>query len=565
MGQPIGKHGGAQPDRILIALLAAGLLLRLALAWAPFAYLARRGPLIDDAFYSFSIARNLARGAGPTADGVHLTSGFQPLYTLCLVPCYRLSPKGSILPIHLALMLLALCGAATSWFIFRITRRFASRRGALFAVFVWTFSPTVLSQGANGLETGLLGLLVAVSLDFYLGSVRESPKPWRLVVMGLLLGLTFLARVDGILLAAAVVFDLLRLPLAPSQRLRAVVGMLAVLGITVSPYLAWLIFRFGVFLPESGVATRFLSLCYGTRFVLGARSAMFFPPETVPLVYYAGSLRKALQTLVTEPMLFPLSFLTSGAASLGWLGPRTWPAVGGAALLWLGNLWMLKRPSGIGEGAWRGFARVAGTCAALWVPAYAFGSLGQWWFSRYFSPLFLFCAILSGTSLDRLGEGLACLRRLGGRRFVALVFCVQALFFAAQVPETFLRHKPNLNVSEYVQAARVLGGSVPPGSRTGAFQSGTLGYFARTQVLNLDGVVNRDAARALREKRMVLYIQDEGIDAVMDWPWILEALLERRSPQGAAGALGTPRPTGPFLLILVQPAGEPVAKRTIQK
>src|SRR5207249_1485523 len=84
-------------------------------------------------------------------------------------------------------------------------------------VFVWTFSPTVLSQGANGLETGLLGLLVAVSLDFYLGSVRESPKPWRLVVMGLLLGLTFLARVDGILLAAAVVFDLLRLPLAPSS------------------------------------------------------------------------------------------------------------------------------------------------------------------------------------------------------------------------------------------------------------------------------------------------------------------------------------------------------------
>ena len=122
-----------------------------------------------------------------------------------------------------------------------------------------------------------------------------------------------------------------------------------------------------------------------------------------------------------------------------------------------------------------------------------------------------------------------------------------------------------MNVSEYVQAARVLGGSVPPGSRTGAFQSGTLGYFARTQVLNLDGVVNRDAARALREKRMVLYIQDEGIDAVMDWPWILEALLERRSPQGAAGALGTPRPAGPFLLILVQPAGEPVAKRTIQK
>ena len=43
----------------LFALLALGLLLRLLLAWAPFSYLAGRGSLVDDAFYSFGIARNL--------------------------------------------------------------------------------------------------------------------------------------------------------------------------------------------------------------------------------------------------------------------------------------------------------------------------------------------------------------------------------------------------------------------------------------------------------------------------------------------------------------------------
>src|SRR5262245_47671310 len=90
-------------DRPLLGLLAAGLLLRLGLAWAPFTYLAERGPLIDDAFYSLSVARNLAAGVGPTADGVHETSGFQPLYTLLLVPLYALFRHDLILPIHLAL------------------------------------------------------------------------------------------------------------------------------------------------------------------------------------------------------------------------------------------------------------------------------------------------------------------------------------------------------------------------------------------------------------------------------------------------------------------------------
>ncbi|MCI0655833.1 MAG: glycosyltransferase family 39 protein, partial [Acidobacteria bacterium] len=329
-------------DRVLTFLLGAGLILRLALAWAPFDYLARRGPLVDDAFYSFSIARNLARGAGATSDGVHPTSGFQPLYTLLLVPFYRWFPQDLILPVHLALTLLALSGALTGWFIFRILRRFASRRAALFALFLWTFSPALLVSGANGLETGLFGLLLAATLDFYLGKVRSSPDPWRLAALGTLLGLTVLARVDGVLLAAGISFDLLRQPLPVSRRIKNLGTMGIVAALVLLPYLLWLYDRFGAILPESGMATRFLSLCYGTRFVFGARSGVFFPPESPPLLYYWGSLRKALQTLQEQPVLFPASLLTAPAALLGWLGPRRWILVAGGAVLWLANLAALR-------------------------------------------------------------------------------------------------------------------------------------------------------------------------------------------------------------------------------
>ena len=71
----------------------------------------------------------------------------------------------------------------------------------------------------------------------------------------------------------------------------------------------------------------------------------------------------------------------------------------GGALLAL-NLLLLRRPEGSGDDAWYGFARVGTFCALLWLPAYAFGVLGQWWFERYFFPLFLLMALASGPALD---------------------------------------------------------------------------------------------------------------------------------------------------------------------
>jgi hypothetical protein len=44
----------------------------------------------DDGYYYFQIARNLARGAGFTFDGIHATNGFHPLWLLLQAPLFRL-------------------------------------------------------------------------------------------------------------------------------------------------------------------------------------------------------------------------------------------------------------------------------------------------------------------------------------------------------------------------------------------------------------------------------------------------------------------------------------------
>ena len=56
-------HAEPGRDRALLGLLAAGLILRLTLAWVPFSCLAQRGPLIDDAFYTFSTVGSLRQAA----------------------------------------------------------------------------------------------------------------------------------------------------------------------------------------------------------------------------------------------------------------------------------------------------------------------------------------------------------------------------------------------------------------------------------------------------------------------------------------------------------------------
>jgi dolichyl-phosphate-mannose-protein mannosyltransferase len=536
----------------LFTLLALGLLLRVLLAWAPFSYLASRGSLVDDAFYSFSIARHVAAGHGPTADGIHPTSGFQPLYTFLLVPFYLLSRGDSILPIHLALTLLAVAGAATGVFIFRIVWRSAGVGAALFSLFLWTFAPYFLSEGQNGLETGLFGLALAATLDFYLRRARENPRHADLGLLGLLLGATILARVDGVLFAAAVAADQLLAGRGLRTTVPRVARTAAIALATVSPYLLFLWLRFGVLLPESGAAVRFLSLCYGTLFVLGPRSAYFFPPEQAPWAYYAGSLRKAVQILISEPLLFPASLPLYLASVARLFNPRTLLLIfGGGALLGL-NLLPLARS----KGEARSLLRVGATCAVLWVPAYAWGVLGQWWFNRYFFPLFLLMAIASGLVLARIAS--SPLGRIGPTRLAWIAAGAHLLLFAHQAPEHFFKHHEN--VSSYIQAAQVLDRSLPVGSRGGAFQSGTIGYFARHPVINLDGVVNRDAARALREARMADYIREEGIEAVIDWPLWLEALLIHRSPEGAGRSLGPVTPAGRFLLLRVEPAGNRVAR-----
>ncbi len=75
------------------------------------------------------------------------------------------------------------------------------------------------------------------------------------------------------------------------------------------------------------------------------------------------------------------------------------------------------------------------------------------------------------------------------------------------------------SVTGYRDAVRNVAAIPAPGDRLGAWQSGAIGYYAddRFTVVNLDGVVNPDAADAQRADRTALYIRERDLDWLADF------------------------------------------------
>ena len=71
---------------------------------------------------------------------------------------------------------------------------------------------------------------------------------------------------------------------------------------------------------------------------------------------------------------------------------------------------------------------------------------------------------------------------------------------------------------------------VPAGAVIGALQSGALGYYAydsATRIVNLDGVVDHDAALAFRDHRLAAFARERGVTHLCDWELNIQAMLAR--------------------------------------
>lgn len=448
----------------------------------------------DDTYYTLAIARSLAAGIGPTADGIVLTNGFQPLLAFLLVPVFWLlqDPDAAL---RAAILIGAAADAGSVYLLYRIGSRTISPTAGLLAAAFWSVSPLALANALNGLETSLslaavLGALVAWD------AVGRNARPQRFTLVGLLWGTALLARVDTSLMVI-----LFGLTLLFRREWGALFfSMIGALCVVLPWWLASTV-MFGSPVPESGMAVREITKLH--------REIHLDTP---------GQIAWALGTLVQAPFAHSRAFRE-----------EVWAVQHSAAILALiyctavasaGFALSRRRPP---EGRPPLLPVLAGWALAVFA-FYVWYLPAVWFFPRYLLPFAAVVTLLASGLLAVLFERLPA----GRLRIAAAVVGISLMIPGGTAVVEFLSVRPDGTVDTwlhgakgYRRAALEVYRSVPQGSVVGSLQTGALEYYAPpgVQVVNLDGVVDRHAARAFREGTLGDYARSRGMTHLADWPF----------------------------------------------
>jgi len=161
----------------------------------------------------------------------------------------------------------------------------------------------------------------------------------------------------------------------------------------------------------------------------------------------------------------------------------------------------------------------------LLIGAYSFYAFGHWFFHRYYFSIVFMATIWGGYLIYSADVRLS--RRLFipslFKVFILMLFLSLSLLQWRQIISE--RHKnQNLRLHTMVKIVEQI---IPQGSVIGCFQSGIIGFYSDRKTINLDGVVNQNALRAMQENRMGEYVERERINYIMDWSFVLDTLFFR--------------------------------------
>lgn len=444
------------------------------------------GPLTDDSYIFFSISRDLVDWFSGCLPSFQLTSGIQPLIALLYTPFFHFFWDQMELPIHLALSLNAFLGFFANIFLYYLLRKIVNRSIATFLVSVWIWSPYVMNQTINGMETTLALLLLLITLNYYWRIVQASSyKRSYWIFLGLLIGIGFWARVDLVMVGVAIVLDQALLAIKGDQHSR----LLRLRNITLCSLTAlaiaspWIVFTFistGNLMPISGRAVHQMT----------SINFNYFYPNHPGFLYMMFVHVKRI-FLICQPLVALFKHISwqlfiSSLSLLGFiLAVRD------------RQLCTLYRPIWIFQ--------------AIILASYIIFIGGWWYVHRYLYSVFTLMLFLHAATLRYLES-----------RFKLKSWVLVIIFFFLFIPYTlsytFQYHSlwSKNCPSRYLSGALFAKAHIPPKAKVGAFQSGCLSYWLDNQIINLDGVINEEAYLHLKNKTMDIYLEERQIDYLVD-------------------------------------------------
>ncbi len=467
------------------------------LVWQPIDKLLTRF-LVDDAFYYFKTAANIAKGLGPTFDGENLTNGYHPLWMGLGVLIYHFIPNDKILPIQIILAISVILFFITTLILWRIiSGLLADEAVAGLLTLAYALNPWNASIYLNGLETPLV--MFFLSLTFWLALKIFKAKEARRIeflMLGIASGLMILARLDYGIFAAALFLLLLANYKRFSWQPILIFSLTA--AFIAAPWFLYNYFAFGSFIPASGLA-----------YTLINHRLWFYKPRSWSqillwsLYNFFGTIAFLLKT-IGVPVFYsgynlPKSF---GSFALIFLPP--------AALA----LYFYRKQKNQWREFWKEIFSAAefkilfGFAAALLGLVIVHGAIRwsgrEWYFASWqFLVIIALALFLSRRILADY------------RKFLAAVFLILTGFSFYFGWTHFFSQ--NENQREIYQTALWIKNNLPADARIASFNSGIMGYFSDRFVMDSDGLINNAAFEAMENNQLWNFFQKERIGYIADY------------------------------------------------
>lgn len=432
-------------------------------------------PMVDDGFYYLKIAQHLAHGAGSTFDGLHLTNGYHPLWLACLALFAWLAPNTeSVLILMLLIQCLTL--ALSAVLVYHTARLFIGQVASALAALVWV--EFAYRWALSGMEFHLhaLGLtaLGYVYARWFADTRPTTPRPYFL--LGLLASLTFLARLE-ILLLAGCLGAWLWLRRAPK---RGLMFFVLPIGLTLIAYVTLNLAWFGHAWPVSGAVKRAWSEQY----------------------------------LLQDPLYQTFGWLAAKANNLLW--PlryfRRWFSV----YVLLGTLGAL-----IGAIASTRIRRAFGPFIAFsllqWLSYTLIYHTGLSYPPWYYAAQPWLTAMLGAWLADELWRRLTSApgRSVGTAILLAVALSVSVYTFW-NMARRQVAYQPDFAHEPLYAAALWAGEHLPPNAVVGAWSAGAVSHFFAGRVINVDGLVNNWAFYQTEQYRLCDYLSTNHVTYLVD-------------------------------------------------
>ena len=486
-------------DRLLLLLITASFVLRLFLINQDISVILNKF-LADDAYYYYALAKNIVNGHGIVFNYGIPTNGFHPLYVLILVPIFKLLyPYGVNLPIYASLIILTLFSVGTSIFLYLIVSKFLNKEAGLLAAFIWLFNPYILFVSLMGLETPIQIFFISLLTYFIVTKGSETHfSTHESVIIGLLIGIIFLSRMDGVFIGIGVIGTFAIRKLFKNGEFRIsnlkrllqpdLVIMISVAFLMVLPWIAWNLIELNRITPVSGEALRMIRL-----------SSSSYPNLVIGSIYKTG-------TFVANFFFIPFTNIIQGflVVFLALIAPSI-------VLILKKDDLIHKLISSLD------FLVIS---SVFYYVFYWFYELGfREWYSLYTSFL---VTIVFSTMIVKVIQRIE-LKKIKQIAYIILTcILVSAFIFGGIVKYkqgNYPQEKLKWEVANYLES------NIPPNKTIGSFNTGIYQYYTKKHdVINLDGVMNPEAYQAKKNGSIELYILEKNITYIVDPPSYIEKL-----------------------------------------